>query len=107
MRRAALYLTLLVLGIFSSNLAAFEPDSTNKMELDVKLAILNIMAKDPTIEAWFENSAGYAVFPKVGKGGFIIGGAFGRGLVIVNEQVEGYTSLSQATIGFQIGGQGL
>ncbi len=105
MRRAAIYLSLLVLGIFSSTLSAFEPDSSDKMELDVKVAILNIKAKNPSIETYFENSAGYAVFPSVGKGGFFIGGAFGRGLVIVNEQVDGYTSMSQATIGFQIGGQ--
>jgi lipid-binding SYLF domain-containing protein len=41
----------------------------------------------------------------VGKGGIVVGGAFGRGLVIVNEQVDGFASLSQATIGFQLGAQ--
>jgi len=105
MRIVVIYLTLLVVGVFSSTLTAFEPDSSDKMQLDVKVAILNIKAKDPGIETFFENSAGYAVFPSVGKGGLIIGGAFGRGLVIVNEQVDGYVAMSQGTIGLQIGGQ--
>ena len=90
---------------FSSNVLAFEPDTSDKLELDVKRAILEIKQRDPGIQRFFDGSAGYAVFPSVGKGGLIIGGAFGRGLVIVNEQVDGYTSLSQATIGAQIGGQ--
>lgn len=105
MRRAALFLILIVSGIFSTTVSAFEPNSSDKMELDVKVAILNIKARDPGIETFFEDSAGYAIFPSVGKGGFIIGGAFGRGLVIVNDRVDGFTSLSQATIGFQLGGQ--
>jgi lipid-binding SYLF domain-containing protein len=105
MRRISLTLGLLVLSVFSTTLLAFEPNSSDKMELDVKVAILDIKARDPGIQEFFDNSAGYAVYPSVGKGGFIVGGAFGRGLVIVNEQVDGYTSLSQGTIGFQIGGQ--
>ena len=75
------------------------------MELDVTSAILDIKTKDPGIQRFFDDSAGYAVFPSVGKGGIVVGGAFGRGLVIVNEQVDGFASLSQATIGLQLGGQ--
>lgn len=105
MRKVAASVTLLVLVLLSGKLLAFEPDITEKMELSVARAILDLKMKDPGIQKFFDDSAGYAVFPGVGKGGIIIGGAFGRGLVLVNEQVDGYTSLSQATIGFQLGGQ--
>lgn len=84
---------------------AFEPDTNNSLQLDVKKAIIDIKAADPGIETFFENAAGYAVFPSVGKGGIVIGGAYGKGLVIVNEKVDGYTTMSQATIGLQLGGQ--
>ena len=84
---------------------AFEPDVNEEMELDVAKAILAIKRADPGIEAFFENAAGYAVFPSVGKGGLVVGGAYGKGLVIVNDQVDGYTSMTQGTIGLQIGGQ--
>ena len=84
---------------------AFEPDVNEEMELDVAKAILAIKRADPGIEAFFENAAGYAVFPSVGKGGLVVGGAYGKGLVIVNDKVDGYTSMTQGTIGLQIGGQ--
>jgi lipid-binding SYLF domain-containing protein len=105
MRKAAVYLALLVLGVFSSTIYAFEPNINDRMELDVARAIVQIKERDPGIQKFFDNSAGYAVFPSVGKGGIVVGGAYGRGLVIVNEQVDGYTALSQATIGLQLGGQ--
>ena len=54
---------------------------------------------------WFDAAYAYAVFPKVGKGGIGIGGAHGKGLVIYGDKTVGKTSLSQVTIGFQLGGQ--
>jgi lipid-binding SYLF domain-containing protein len=75
------------------------------MELKVQAAILDILAKDPGMEDWFKNAAGYAVFPNVGKGGIGIGGAHGKGLVIAGDKVIGKTSLSQVTVGLQLGGQ--
>ena len=105
MRSFSITLGLLAISIFSNPLFAFDPNPSDKMELDVQVAILNIKARDPGIQDFFDNSAGYAVFPSIGKGGLIVGGAFGRGLVIVDEKVDGYTSMSQGTIGLQLGGQ--
>ncbi len=68
-------------------------------------AILDLQDDDPGMNKFFESSVGYAVFPNVGKGGIGIGGAYGKGLVIKNDKVIGKTSLSQVTIGFQLGGQ--
>ena len=106
MRKTTLILVALAALILAGPLSAdFEPNIKDKMELDVARAILEIKEADPGLETFFENAAGYAVFPSVGKGGFVVGGAYGKGLVIVNEQVDGYTSMKQATIGFQLGGQ--
>lgn len=100
---------LLILLAFAAmnppGVAAFEPDLSSEIELDVKRAILNLRKSDPSIQKFFDNSAGYAVFPNVGKGGFMIGGAYGRGLVIVNQQVDGDATVSQLTLGAQIGAQ--
>jgi lipid-binding SYLF domain-containing protein len=104
MHRIFAILTALTLAALSWPAPAFEPDVNDRMELDVQRAIINIKKADPGIETFFESAAGYAVFPSVGKGGFIIGGAHGRGLVIVDEIVDGYTSITQGTIGLQIGG---
>jgi lipid-binding SYLF domain-containing protein len=60
---------------------------------------------DPGLKEYFDTAHGYAVFPSVGKGGFGVGGAFGRGELFEQGNLIGYCSLSQGSIGFQIGGQ--
>jgi len=92
--------------VFASTLAlAWEPDNGNKLELSVAQALIKARDKDPAMEAWFNSAYAYAVFPKVGKGGIGIGGAHGKGLVIRDDSTVAKTSLSQITIGFQLGGQ--
>ena len=53
----------------------------------------------------FESAYGYAVFPNIAKGGFGVGAAYGRGKVFVDGAFTGDVSMSQLTIGFQVGGQ--
>lgn len=55
---------------------------------------------------FFHNSYGYAVFPNIGKGAFVVGGAYGTGRVYENGKYVGDTSLAQVSIGFQAGGEG-
>ncbi len=105
MRKMFAFLTALTLVALTGPVLAFEPNINDPMELDVQKAIIDIKKADPGIETFFNNAAGYAVLPSVGKGGIVIGGAYGKGLVIVDEKVDGYTSMSQATIGQQLGGQ--
>ncbi|HEY3850351.1 MAG TPA: lipid-binding SYLF domain-containing protein [Steroidobacteraceae bacterium] len=54
---------------------------------------------------YFSRSYGYAVFPTIGEGGFILGAAHGKGRVYVNGQVVGGTSMTQLSAGFQAGGK--
>jgi len=105
MRKTALSFITFALLVASSGLWAFEPDTSDSLQLDVAKAILDLKNKDPGMSKFFDGAAGYAVFAKVGKGGIGIGGAHGKGLVIVNDKAVGKTSLSQVTIGFQLGGQ--
>lgn len=64
------------------------------------------MFKDsPTVAPFFESAFGYAAFPTIGKGGFGIGGAHGKGQVYRHGKVTGFTSLTDVSIGFQFGGQ--
>lgn len=54
----------------------------------------------------FDSAYGYALFPTIGKAGFVVGGAYGKGKVYEKGTYIGDTSMTQATIGFQIGGAG-
>jgi lipid-binding SYLF domain-containing protein len=102
-----LFAVLITLSLISANIYAQEwkPNVNDKMELSVAQAIIKANESDPTLSMWFESAYAYAVFPRVGKGGFIVGGAGGKGLVIRGTTTVGETSLSQVTIGAQIGGQ--
>ena len=55
---------------------------------------------------FFKNSYGYAVFPTIGKGAFVVGGAYGKGRVYEHGKWVGDTSLAQVSVGFQAGGEG-
>ena len=101
---AILVTVSMVLASFSA-LAEWTPDTSNKMELYVAEALITAKDKDPSLGTWFETAYAYAVFPTVGKGGIGIGGAHGKGLVIRGDSTVGTTSLSQITIGLQLGGQ--
>lgn len=54
---------------------------------------------------FFDDSYGYALFPKIGKGGIGIGGAHGKGRVYAGGAHTGDTKMTQVTVGFQLGGQ--
>ena len=55
--------------------------------------------------AFFDSAYGYAVFPTIGKGGIGIGGARGSGQVYQQGKLIGKTTMTQVTVGFQLGGQ--
>ncbi|HEY2404136.1 MAG TPA: lipid-binding SYLF domain-containing protein [Steroidobacteraceae bacterium] len=54
---------------------------------------------------FFNSAYGYAVFPTIGKGGLIVGGAHGSGHVYEKGKYIGNTSMTQLSVGFQAGGQ--
>ena len=64
-----------------------------------------VYKKSAAVQPFFKNAYGYAVFPIIGKGGFVVGGAYGQGQVYRGGKVTGETSLIKASIGFQAGGQ--
>lgn len=59
----------------------------------------------PEMANQFQNAAAYAIFPNVGKGAYVIGGASGNGVVYQNGNVIGYADLKQVDIGLQAGGK--
>ncbi len=86
---------LLVLSLLTASLAwADDYDDTIKVFKDAGES-----------GAFFQNAYGYAVFPTIGKGGIGIGGAHGKGRVYAGGKHVGNTSMTQVTIGAQLGGQ--
>ena len=66
---------------------------------------IELFRESPLTQPYFANAYGYAVFPVVGKGGAVVGGAFGKGQVYRGGKVTGHSSLVHLSIGLQLGGQ--
>ena len=54
---------------------------------------------------FFGKSYGYAVFPTIGKGGMVVGGGYGKGRVYEEGKYVGDTSVTQISVGLQLGGE--
>lgn len=55
--------------------------------------------------AFFAKSYAYAVFPTIGSGALVVGGAHGKGRVYVHGAHTGNASVTQVSVGFQAGGK--
>ena len=74
-------------------------------EVEDYSSTINVFQESPAVAKFFENSYGYAVFPTIGKAGFVIGGSYGKGQVYRDGKVTGKTSVMEGSIGFQLGGE--
>ena len=72
---------------------------------DARATIATFRKKDANTEKFFSSAAGYVVFPTIAKGGFVVGGAGGDGVLFVGGHPVGKSSMGQASVGFQLGGQ--
>lgn len=54
---------------------------------------------------FFDTAYGYAVFPTIGKAGFVVGGAYGEGRVYEKGKAIGEAKMTQVSVGLQLGGQ--
>jgi len=74
-------------------------------EANAQAVIARFKEKDPEMAEIFDKAAGYAVFPTVAKGAVGVGGARGKGMVYEAGKLIGRSTLTQVSIGFQLGGQ--
>jgi len=72
---------------------------------DSQKAMEKMIKQKPKLQSFKDKSYAYAVFPRITKGAIGIGGAGGKGIVFKNHIPTGQSTMSQATIGFQLGGQ--
>jgi lipid-binding SYLF domain-containing protein len=86
---------LLFSGIIFSSIAFSQSSSKQK----------KIVEDAQTAKAAFSGAHGYVIFPNVGKGAIGVGGASGNGAVYERGVLIGMAKMTQATIGFQWGGQ--
>ncbi len=94
---------LCALVLLAAPVALASDDAT--LISDSKAVIQTFKKKDANIEKFFHSAAGWAVFPTIAKGGFVVAGAGGDGVLFVGGQPVGKSSMGQASVGLQLGGQ--
>jgi lipid-binding SYLF domain-containing protein len=98
---AGLVVACLAVGMAGGAIAGWDP--ANEQRARDTIAAFN--KADPSIGTFFKEAHGYAVFPEITKGAIGIGGAAGDGTVFERGTAIGSTSVTQVTIGLQLGGQ--
>ena len=91
--KLTLFFTILLLFISSNAIA------------DKYLDTIDVFIKSDAVKPFFNEAYGYAVFPRVGKGGIVLGGAYGAGRVYKQRAISGTATLMKVSVGFQLGGQ--
>ena len=72
---------------------------------DTEAAVRRMTASDPSLREFLDRAYGYAVFPSIGKGGFVVGGSYGRGEVYREGRQVGYADVTAISAGLLAGGQ--
>ncbi|MEA2707591.1 MAG: hypothetical protein QOF78_192 [Phycisphaerales bacterium] len=102
-RAAAIALvTMLIIGCQTAPKTEAKKAS---LEQDAQSALKQMEAADPALADVVSRAYAYAIFPHVGKGGLIVGGGYGRGVVYEQGRQIGFADMTQASVGAQIGGQ--
>ena len=92
-------LTMVFAIIFSFSIAAAAA------EVEDYSSTINVFKESPAVAKFFKNSYGYAVFPTIGKAGWVVGGSYGKGQVYRGGKLTGKASVVEGSIGFQFGGK--
>ncbi|HUK07481.1 MAG TPA: YSC84-related protein [Stellaceae bacterium] len=72
---------------------------------NVNTALAQLRASSPKAKMLLPKAVGVLVFPKIIKGGFIVGGQYGEGALRVGGKTVGYYNIAAASFGLQAGGQ--
>jgi len=97
MKRILVFLVIAIFSAVWNNAVAAEIEDYS--------STINIFRQSPATQKYFDNSYGYAVFPTIGKAGYIIGGSYGIGQVYTAGKVTGKSTVIEGSIGFQFGGK--
>lgn len=98
-------LLMLLSGLFLTRTTMAQDETQERIINDSKSAKASFLKTDPSMENLFNHSAGYVIFPNVGKGAAGVGAAAGKGAVHEKGVLVGTAQMTQVTVGAQAGGQ--
>jgi lipid-binding SYLF domain-containing protein len=79
--------------------------SARQIDIDAANALNQLFAVQPKARGLAKRAKGVLVFPKIYKGGFLVGGLSGNGVLRVGGRPAGYYNITAASFGLQAGAQ--
>ena len=77
--------------------------SAAEIDRGVRSALQKLYAESASAKAMGQKAKAILVFPAIVKGGFVVGGQYGEGALLMKGKVAGYYSTIQASYGLQAG----
>jgi len=103
MKRVALSAALMMMAFVMAG--AGRAVAASETEKEAQDTVAMFLKTDPSLKQFFDNCAGYAIFPEVTKAAIGLGGAQGGGYVYEKNKLIGKAKLTQMTLGWSLGGQ--
>jgi lipid-binding SYLF domain-containing protein len=100
----ALTIALLVALSLTLSMPAYAVSKAD-LNRDSQKVLNNLLATEPAAKALSERAVAVLVFPSVKKGGFLVGGQYGEGVLWRRGKPIGYYSTAGASYGLQAGVQ--
>ena len=102
--RSNFFLSITVFFLFSCQ-SIDEGNSGSIINRDAELVLQTLFEIDPDTISIYKNAPATLIIPRITKAGFVLGGAYGEGVLRINEAPVDYYSLASASYGLQIGAQ--
>ena len=102
-RKTAFWIALGAAALLVPTFAAAE--SAADIDQNVNSALEALYAKSPSAKMMGDTAKGILVFPGIYKAGFIVGGQYGEGALLMKGKTAGYYNTVQASFGLQFGAQ--
>ena len=99
------FFLLITICFLSSCQSIDEKNSGSVINRDAELVLQTLFEIDPDTISIYKNASGTLIIPRITKAGFVLGGAYGEGVLRINEAPIDFYSLASASYGLQIGAQ--
>lgn len=92
---------LLIMPVVAANLA--KADAASDLAKQSRIALKTLYKQAPGAKELGAVAKAVLVFPKITKGGFVIGAQYGKGTLFKGDQVAGFYNTAAASYGLQAG----
>ena len=105
-RKTRIIIFLSIITFFLSSCQTIEQkNSGSVINRDAEFVLQSLFEIDPDTISIYKNAPATLIIPKITKAGLVLGGAYGEGVLRINEAPVDYYSLASASYGPQIGAQ--